>query len=465
MPKRLMHVAEPVELSVFAFSQDEGEEVFLTYTWERAEGPDIRRTGKGPPYMALIGGQPGQITTHPFGLRLGTWLIRGDMRQQELDDAKRNLDEARKNHSPKEDIDVLEKTEKELRTIQAHDEVFKSAYPDLEIIGQQGCGDLTMNLWNVAYVNSNLTNNPPTLIYLSHEPLEDRVYTCLIKWKASQGRASNLTIQDVRFSRRCNIRKPNEMVWVNHEGHWIPRGDLIEFAISNQQVIRNGEIVPIVQICDRFNDLRHIIHMPNLNPKGPLYSGETPKSRNSYRPRQYFNKDQHDDVWLGEAAFLRDGTLNLLRNALSSPVFLEFPPDANEKILTSALEGEGYERAGAAELLTEGKWRFVDRGPQTRVLEIYFKRNVYGWSMIGLTHDSSRILCLACTGTPGKERRGRILEKAAECLRDFHAHNALLIDEGADVFQTIWVNGQAEDMVRRLRQRMRATFIFGRKRW
>jgi hypothetical protein len=465
MPKVLAHVTEPVELSVVAFHPMDGEEIFLTYTWEREEGPDIRRTGKGPPYMALIGGQPGQITTHAFGLRLGTWLIRADLRAVELADAKQNLDDARRNHNPAEDINVLEQTLRELEDIRAHDAVFADANSDFEIVGQQGCGDLTMNAWNVGYVNSKLAKNQPALIHLSHEPLEDRIYSCLIKWKGSADRAGNVTIQDVRFNRKCNIREPNQMVWVRHDDMWVPRGDAIEFAVSNQQVIRNGELVPIVTICNQFGDLRHIIHMPNLNPNEEIYKGEMSRSKTGYRPRQYFGKDQHGDIWLGEEAFLRDGTLNLLRTALRGPVFLDFPPDVNERVLSSTLEREGYQQSGGTELLSEGKWRFVHRGPQTTVLEIFFKRNVYGWTMIGLTRDRSRIICLAINGNPGRLRKGRILEKAAEyLLTEFQAYNALLIDEGADVFQYVLVDGHLKEMVKRYRNRIRATFIMARRR-
>lgn len=469
--------SESEHMSVVEFDLDENEEIFLTYTWERAEGPDIRRTGMGPPYMSLIGGAPGTITTHPFGLRLGTWLIQEAMRKDELDDAKKELNEANKRPIPQADIEVLDRTVKELDSLQltkAHDRVFLDNYPNYEIVAQQGCGDLTMNSWNVAYVNSVLGQGPNELICLPHEPIEDRTYTCLIKWKATKSRDSSLSIQEVRFNRKCHIRLPNEMVWVQTDGNeWVPRGNAIEFAVSNQPVIREGNIVPVTLTYNQFGDLRHLIHMPNLNPEVELYAGETfkakitdnndpSKSRLIYRPRQYFNKKQEDDIWMGEAAFLQDKSQNLLRAALTYPVFLSLPPDANEEILRGALSREQYnEVANESIPLAEGQWRFLRRGPQITVLEIFFKRNCYGWTMIGLSSNNRKLLLLACTGKPGKS--GYILEEAAKILKQAGAWDALLVDEGADVFQFVRRDdGVLKPMVPSKRRRLRATFIIAR---
>lgn len=467
MPKKLMKMQEPVELSILAYHLDDGEEIFLTYTWERSEGPEIRRTGKGPPYMALIGGQPGEITTHPVGLRLGTWLIREDMKVEETADAQNDLSNA----TNEVDIQVLKETLDELVDVPAHDKKFEAAYPDHEIIGFQGCGDLTMNEWNVAYVNNDLAKDPPTFVHLPREPIEERIYTCLVKWKAVAEKPIRLTIEEVRFNRRSCTRDPNQMVWVKHNGRWIPVGNLVEFAVSNQQVIRDGDLVPVVTTCYQFGDLRHLLHMPNLNPNDPLYQGENPKSA-SYRPRQFFNKDQYGDIWLGEENFLRDTSQNLLRTALSGPVFLNFPPDANELILRSALQREDYEEAAnALQPLTPGKWRFVNRGPQVTVLEIFFKRNNYGWTMVGLSEDKRRIYCLACRGNPGKTGtvgnggQGYTLEQAAGKLLELGAHNALLIDEGNDVLQMLReADGTFKHRVESKRRRLRAVFVFARQK-
>lgn len=468
MPKQLVLSRVPVDLSIVEFDLNQEEDLFLTYMWERAEGPDIRRAGQGPPYMNLIGGGPGETTTDPFGLRLGTWLIQEEMRQDELQEAREKLREAQANRDQQAiralelTIDELERPAGEPGSIRAHDTVFRDLYPGYEITGHQGCGDLTMNAWNVAYTNNGLAENPPALVCLHQEPLEHRTYSCLVKWKASCSGAGRVTIEEIRFRRRSLIKEPNEMAQVRFEGRWLPRGDMIEFAVSNQQVIRDGELVPVVTICHQFGDLRHLIQMPNLNPNRPLYPGELPGPGGRYRPRMYFGQDQFGDIWFGEEAFLEDRTQNLLRGALSGPVFLDFPPGADEKRLRGAMNLAGYrEVAGALEPLSPGNWRFVRRSPGVRVVEIYFKRNTYGWTMIGLSPDNRWALCLACTGRPGET--GFTLEQAAVILRRVGAWNALLMDEGADVFQKVrGEDGRLTDMVPRIRRRLRATFIFAR---
>jgi hypothetical protein len=358
----------------------------------------------------------------------------------------------------------------ELRTIPAHDSIFHHCYPDHEIVGQQGCGDLTMNAWNVAYVNDALAVNPssgekpPVLICLPQEQVEYRTYSCLVKWKPSEAGTRRLTIEECRFRRPRQAIETNEMVSVRFGDEWLPRGDSIEFAVSNQQVIRDGQLAPIVTSCHQFGDLRHLLQMPNLNPAGALFPGEPAGGGGHFRPREYFGKEQFGDIWCGEEAFIDDRTQNLLRAALTGPIFLDFPAGSNEKRLRGALSLSGYrETERALEPLTPGAWRFVKRSSQETVVEVFFKRNTYAWSMIGLSPDNRRILCLACNGRPGVT--GYTVEQAAEILRSAGAWNALLIDEGADVFQRVRdAGGRLTDMVDRLRRRLRGTFIFATRR-
>jgi hypothetical protein len=470
MPKQVVLSHVPVDLSIVEFNLDAGEDIFLTYTWERREGPEIRRTGKGPPEMDLIGGQPAKVVVDAFGLRLGSWLIQEELRAEEHNDATKALDHARGAGAPQEEVDVLRRTLNELQPngIRAHDTVFTNLYPGFEIVGHQGCGDLTMNYWNVAYFNSDLGQDnslgdrAPTLVCLPKEPLEFRTYSCLVKWKGSEAGMGRLSIEEVQFHRRTQVTDPNEMVWVRYGDMPLPRGDRIEFAVSNQQVIRDGKVVPVVTSCHQFSDLRHLLQMSNLNPGESLYPGEPRQASGEYRPRDFFNKKQYGDIWFGESAFLEDKSQNLLRAALAGPVFLEPPAGANERVLRSAFVLAKYrEVRSPLEPLSSGTWRFVQRSSQETLVEIFFKRNTYGWTMIGLSPDNRRVLCLACTGRPGVN--GYVLEDAAEILLRAGAWNALLIDEGADIFQKVRLDdGQLRDMVPRIRKRLRATFIFAR---
>jgi hypothetical protein len=462
MPKQLLLSKVPEELSIVEFNLDDQEEVFLTYTWGLKRGPGIRRTGQGPPYMDLIGGHHMEITTHPSILRLGTWLIQEQMRAAEIAETQSDLTKAQAAKNL-EDIKILNQTKKELQSIRAHDTFFKTVYPGYEIIGQQGCGDLTMNEWNVAFINNELGEEPPTLVCLRTEELRYRTYSCLVKWKPSESRQGQITIEDLRFNHEETAQEPNNIVRVRFGDEWLPRGDLIEFAVSNQQVIREGQIIPITTTCHQFSDLRHLLMLPNLNPKGPLYRGEPSKPDGSYRPRQYFGKEQSEDIWLGEANFLQE--VNLLRAALSGPVFLPFPPGATQLSLRGALAQVGYrEMLSDLEPLSPGEWRFVERSPVEWVLEVYFKRNTYGWTMIGLSSDNRRLLCLACTGQAS--HTGYTLEQAANFMLQAGARNALLVDEGNDVFQRVrWDGGGMTEMVQSKRRRLRSIFTFARPRY
>lgn len=169
MPKQLVLSRVKVDLSIVEFDLNHGEDLFLTYTWERAEGPDIRRAGQGPPYMNLIGGRPGETTTDPFGLRLGTWLIQEEMRQDELKEAREKLREAQANRDQQAiralelTIDELERPAGKPGSIRAHDTVFVDLYSGYEITGLQGCGDLRhlIQMPNL---------NPPKPLYPGESP-------------------------------------------------------------------------------------------------------------------------------------------------------------------------------------------------------------------------------------------------------------------------------------------------------
>jgi hypothetical protein len=262
-----------------------------------------------------------------------------------------------------------------------------------------------------------------------------------------------MTIQEVKFRRPDLIYESNQIVEVRYDRRWLPRGDFIEFALSNQQVIRDGKVVPVVTTCHQFSDLRHLLLLPNLNPKKSLYIGEAKSER------RYFGNPPLGDVWFGEKAFIEDTSRNLLRAALSSPVKLEFSAVADERRLRGALQLAGYqEMTDALESLPPGYWRFIHQTQLTKVVEIYFKRNTYGWTMVGLSQDNTRLLCLACKGVPGQT--GYTLEEAAEVLLQAGAWNALLIDEGLDVFQFMrGADGELRPIIEPRRNRLRASFI------
>jgi hypothetical protein len=116
------------------------------------------------------------------------------------------------------------------------------------------------------------------------------------------------------------------------------------------------------------------------------------------------------------------------------------------------------------------------------LVEIYFRHNTYSWSMIGLNKDRTKIFAMACEGDPGKS--GYTLESAAKLLKEVGVYDALLIDEGLDVFQLsdigeitlpkikvadgsdLFVRVPSSDRLKGkklARTRLRATFIFARQ--
>jgi hypothetical protein len=377
------------------------------------------------------------------------------------------LEDARSAGASEADIDLLRAYENEVSKLAAHDTEFAFAYPDHEIIGQQGCGDLTMNLWNVAYLNSPfaLAEGGAELIHLHEEPISERTYSCLVKWLPERGPArmpySELSIEDVRFNAHASDK--NSMAFTFTGADWAARGDAIDFAVYGQQIVRAGEPTGVSRIAHEFSDLRHIVQMPNLNPRDP-FDGET-----SGYPRSYFASKQYADVWFGEAQLIDDR--NYQRLACLGPIFLSrlyrglsVPVDQ----LRGAMARANYTEVTAPRKdLDEGEYRFVPE--DDTLVEIHFKRNTYGWSMLGLNQARDKLIALACAGRPGgiAGKDGYTLAQAADKLIEAGAHDGLLIDEGADVFQLAALDpGPATpalaEMVPLLRNRLRATFIFAR---
>lgn len=483
MPRLLIWEDVPVRLVVVEFDPSQGEEIFLTYTHDFKNGPRIIRTGIGPPYMQRPRPRyPGEITAHPFGQRLGTWLIQENLRdcgnrpncnrnpKCDFHQAEDQLSKAVAGRASSDVITLLQDYLDEVPAIPAHDREFINVYSDYEIIGQQGCGDLTMNLWYVAYINSPLARPSPALIHLFEEPVESRTYSCLVKWLSERDPNKvpryELTIEDVRFTTLA--KQPNDMVFTWDGNHWAPRGDDIEFAVYGKQVIRDGQVVNLSRITHEFSDLRHLVQMPNINPDTPLFNGDPG------RPRFYFGRMQHADVWFGEAQLLDD--TNLQRAACAGPIFLSRlyrGMGASVEQIRGAMQIAGYrEVTNPRQPLGVGEYRFVPE--DDTLVEVYLKRNTYGWTMIGLSRENDKILCLACEGVPGVT--GHILENAANKLICAGAYNGLLIDEGADVFQMALlglsgpkakVAGGGPDLditVPLKRTRLRATFIFARRK-
>lgn len=425
MPQLKFFSDTPVRTSVVEYDPSKGEEIFLVYSHGREHGPGIERDGEGAARMAHMGrhSRGEKTTTNPFGQRLRSWLIAESLAPDDHVMATAALPAAAADPAATE---ALQDYIDQIPTLSAHDLEFITAYGPsaYRIVGMQGCGDLTMNLWNVAYVFSRSALNPlnPELIFLYPEPILDRTYSCLVKRRAQGGAPPVLSIEPLRFDPNAHGRG---MVMKGGTGD--PVGDKIEFAVASRQVLRGGKGVSLDSITHQFSDLRHLIKMPNVNPAAG-------------RPRYLFGRWTSDDVWFGEAKLIQD--VNLQRAALHTAIFLDRFECGGAEVphIRTTFEAAGYnEETDPTAALTASHFRIS--AENDRQVEIFFERNVYPWNIIGLTepdeNEPRKVLALACDAHRGALGQPSFhkLEDAVEILRTQGAYNALLVDEGQDVFQ------------------------------
>jgi len=141
----------------------------------------------------------------------------------------------------------------------------------------------------------------------------------------------------------------------------------LQYAIATILVRR--EMGDIRHISDAFADTRHLFRLPNLNPNAPLSSGDPG------RPRSYFGRWQHEDVWFGEAELLQSA--NLQRAACAGPILLSriyHGIEASLAQIDGAMTMAGYRRVtDPSQPLNEGEYRFVPEN--AALVEVYLKRN------------------------------------------------------------------------------------------
>ena len=394
------------------FFPTEGHELFLSSSKGREHGPGIIRDGIGPPRMQLAS-NPWESTTDAEKQREGTWDIFSDDDQEGNEEYRSHIGE------------------------------FRKMKPDSELLTVVGFGDLSMNLWNTAFVNSS-NSESPKLIYLRDEPVNGRIYSCLIKWRTESGPTSKYSIAPVRFNTFAYDQNPRDpsVVLVNNQ----PAADKIEFAVFGQQVIRDDHVVSPRQFVHQFADIRHLLTLPNLNPK----SAET---------RFFFGAERKDDVWFGEAQLLDDR--NLRRAALTGSVELNrlykglgCPKDYLESVLNRYGKFVNNETFRSLE---PGEWRWIPE--DDNLVEIYLRRNTYPCTMLGVTTNGN-IISLAWKGKYDTDG-GWTIEGAAQALKDHGVRDAILCDEGADVMQHTF--DQHDDSgLANSREQLRSVLIFAK---
>ena len=146
-----------------------------------------------------------------------------------------------------------------------------------EIVFMQGCGDLTMNLWNVAFISE---GKEWVLLHPEGEPLNDRQYRCLIKWSCARDNSDlaeiakrqrvvyPYQIATLRFRvpslESLEARKPHRHVFLSDaEGRHESIGHLIEFAVYGKQLCREGLATKdnLRTAVPQFSDVRHLYRL------------------------------------------------------------------------------------------------------------------------------------------------------------------------------------------------------------
>lgn len=404
----------------FFITQGQTEHLFLSVTNGFEHGPGIQRDGLTAPRMrdphsvaAVVGsrGLNGRewrnlpITTDAFVQRAGTW------------------------------------------TLYHHLKRFNERYgKKWRIAAVQSNGDLTMNLWHVAYINRADSGHSPQLCGLRtleddqkhQEPLGKRTYRCLVKWGEQAAKVLGTTYEfiHIRFEPLADERWMVKVVDRDLDDKYAQKfeklegynartrdiGLLIDFALSGKPIVEAGSEVTLTNAIDRFEDVRHVFNLPQEVPVRGFYQGHSVTSVN-FGEYQLFNN------------------LNERRAALFSPIIVPLNTadghaSAKWEDVRQKLRDRHYHETTEAPT-RRGQFRFY----QEDAVEMFFPHNVYPFGVLGLresqgTGSPSEIVGLSSGGLSG--RVGNTLEGTAQIMFDFFGcTDAIVLDEGFDVFSIV----------------------------
>ncbi|WP_223210427.1 hypothetical protein [Microcystis aeruginosa] len=194
----------------------------------------------------------------------------------------------------------------------------------------------------------------------------------------------------------------------------------LEFALAGKTIIQQGDVVPLFTAIDRFQDVRHIFCLPY----------QIPCAGN-------FRRQGIDKINLGEYQLY--GDLNARRAALNGPIIVETQLNPLGGFLQINLGDPAV-----ADELTRNNFKQVNFSPRRAgeyfpypggdTVEIYFPKSIYPFGILGMS--GQKIICFASSGLSG--RIGNTLEGITLIMSDgFSAEEAMVLDEGFDVFQMI----------------------------
>ena len=391
-----MSFGQTFQTGYMKISSSRDEELFLSVTPEFVFGPGIRRDGLTPPQMVdphsltsitgTVPDNPERLppTTGAFAQRAGTWTVF--------------------NHA--------------LRFLQEHGK-------DYLIIGLQGCGDLTMNPWHVALVR---IQGKPILCHLTYstdhtlqEPYDERIYRCLVKWKPGvRGEKACHEFIDLRFHRiKPQTEYAAEIVddsfkrKHDHLFHEIGArvADRIEFAVAGKPIVQKGNEIPLANVIDRFQDVRHVFNVPEVPASGQ------------------FRGARITSINLGE--YILYNNLNSRRAALNSPIIVDLHVESavrcDWKHVSDELEKKRHYKLDSESPSRRGRYRAY----APNLIEVFYPHNVYPFGVIGGKADE--LVCLSSGGLSG--RVGNTLEGITRIMYDFFGcEDSMVMDEGYDTF-------------------------------
>lgn len=388
------------------------EDLFLSVTDAFEHGPGIQRDGITSPRMQDphsvegvcnqldIPCEPASTTTDGLVQRAGTWTIYHHLK----------------------------------RFVQTHE--------GWTIIAAQSNGDLTMNPWHIAYVGGSPTRLHRTDLCAllsggSHEPINSRIYRCLVKWNGEAARACGkryefLDIRVQESGKNHALKLHDPAATIEHERafeqlDYHPRtkdiAALVEFALSGKFIVERGIELSLANTIDRFQDVRHVFDLPDVAASGVYGDAQVHK------------------INLGEYQLF--GNLNERRAALSCPVIIDLDIDGRVRVRWEDVQKkltEEHFRETTDSPTRRGEFRrYLDDTAHDRV-EIFFPHNVYPFGVLGLQPGAQtpngNIVCLSSGGLSG--RVGNTLEGITRIMFDFFGClDAMVLDEGFDVFSIV----------------------------
>lgn len=350
-----------------------------------------------------------------------------------------------------------------------HDVALRTADPETRLcVAAQGFGTLNMNPGVIAYWHSGSGSSAASNAYLTpqcnapdwnefkwRERRKIREYPCIFKVKNEAKTPLDIGVMSWRDSEgggRLSLTSVTSGS-CGKGGQEYSKED-IEFAVSGQVLIKDGELNPMDS--NNLADLRLRFLLPQVFQGREYYFGYMPLL-NSGQLRK--------DAERGEPVMLMEkvsGVKNALERSKamalsSSDLDTLSSPKIFKSRLVERMVALGYRETDDPKQPGEFK---CSHGSDEVTCRVSLLESYYPCTLIGLDKRRECFYLVASTGQ--SSRFGLSSSGIAELLRRSGLHNALLIDHGLDVFQ--WFMGGFRVPLGPGREHVRAAFVVGVER-